>query len=215
MDGPRKQGFMLLHCLCVLLSVACWATAPARGQGRPLSDTLSNAVAHDVVDAEFASLGGGSGDTVSVAVKRTAKAGRGPIVLSVRPGLRLSNSNATEQNMVVARVRGRIQDDAMLIPASTVRVPPSGSATYLLEAYCTEFRKANPDRERRLYLSKPEAVLACILDDAHRHNLSVIATQAAVWIYTDHISFQEAKQKLSLRVEDWNVGVTAVRRCLH
>ena len=83
--------------------------------------------------------------------------------------------------------------------------------TYVLDAYCAEFEKNNPSDGNGFTLSGVDPVLANILREAG--GLSAEAKQAAVWIYTDKVSFAHLNQKFTVSKSDWDAATAIVQKC--
>jgi hypothetical protein len=130
----------------------------------------------------------------------------------VPPGTRLNNSSGTGQSMVIAGVRGRRVGSGMYSPASLITVSTK-PVTYVLEAYCAEFHKDNPSPYSTFEVDSPDATLSCILRRASKQGLSVPASQSAVWMHTDQVSFEYVNQKFGVTPQDWNAAVNVVRSC--
>jgi len=80
-------------------------------------------------------------------------------------------------------------------------------------AYCAEFHKDNPSPESEFAIESPEPTLACNLTKAQRHNLSLQATQAAVWIATDGVKLQDLRIKFHVSDEDWEAASLVASSC--
>jgi len=189
------------------LALAAVATAQSRGV------LLSEAVAAGKVRCAVHGLGGSSGDTVRVYVQKTPKAGPAPLVLEIPPGTLLQSDNRTTQAMVVAGVKGRMAGETTYSRASRIELADNAISAYLVEAYCAEFEKANPTRSTRFRMARPDPTLACVLREAASRRLSVRATQAAVWILTDRVSYGKVRGKFPVSVDEWNAAVEVAKAC--
>lgn len=83
--------------------------------------------------------------------------------------------------------------------------------TYVLSAFCTAFEKNNPSPDDTFSFGRRDPVLACILRNSVR--LSVPARQAAVWIYTDQITYSQMSQKFQVTEQEFGEGQSVVNRC--
>ena len=187
---------------CILVLLVC--------AGPLFAEDFSAALASGKVTARFSGNGGSSGDSINAVVEKSAKAGAGAITLTIAPGTRLQSRSASDQNMVVAGVRGRSMGGDSYTPASAIEVPDSGSATYILEGYCMDFEKDNPSANTAFSVGSPDPVLAAILGAAE--GLSTAAKQSAVWIYTDHSTYGLVNEKFHVSKEDWAAAEAAVRK---
>jgi hypothetical protein len=87
------------------------------------------------------------------------------------------------------------------------------SATYVLSAYCAEFHKDNPSPSSVFTVEPSDNVAGCILSDAAQQGLSVQATQAAVWIYTDHVDYGAMSHKFPISESDWHAATAVATGC--
>jgi hypothetical protein len=171
--------------------------------------TLQAALARNMVTADFNGTGASSGDSVKVKVKKTSK---GPLVVTVPPGTMLRSSSGGYQNMVVSRVTGVMTSDSSYSPTSRIVLTDTKPVvTILLSAYCAEFQKENPQEYTTFSIEAPDPTLACIAQRGA--NLSVAALQAAVWIYTDRITFQSMSEKFNVSLEEFAAGRAVASRC--
>jgi len=151
------------------------------------------------VNATFTATGGSSGDAIYLNISKTPVAGYGTLTITVPPGLRLQNLNGAWQSMVVSGVRGRWQGGNQYTPQPLIILSDAApSATYLLAAYCAEFHKENPSPASQFTVWPPDSATACILSNASAQGLSVAATQAAEWINTDRVTFNDLQAKFPM-----------------
>jgi len=62
-------------------------------------------------------------------------------------------------------------------------------------------------------IQSADPMLACTLRESKRRGLSIRSTQAAVWIQTDHASYDAVRQKFVLDSREWSGGWQAARTC--
>ena len=186
-------------------------TTSATAQLQSDRHTLAAAIAAGLVTAVFRGTGGSSGDVITLAVAKTAKAGPGRLELSIPPGTQLLSTNKTAQAMVIAAVRGRMVSERSYAPASQIVVASLTPMTYVVEAYCAEFEKDNPSEATTFQLGSLDPTLACIVQAAG--HLSTEATQAAVWMHTDRATYEHITAKFSVSRSDWMAAQAVVQRC--
>lgn len=63
-------------------------------------------------------------------------------------------------------------------------------------AFCAEFEKDNPMATTRFTLEQPDSSLACILNRSRR--LTIATQQAAIWMYTDRVTFAHMNEKFGI-----------------
>jgi hypothetical protein len=167
-------------------------------------------VSAGIVSANIRGTGSSSGSAIRVSIAKTPKAGPGPVSISVPPGTMLRSRDGAVQNMVVAGVLGRWAGGDSYYPSSNIVVSGSTPVDYVLEAYCAEFEKDNPSETTGFDVESPDPTLANIFKQAT--NLSTAAKQAAVWLYTDDMTYDRMSEKMAINSLDWARAEAAVRR---
>lgn len=205
------------------------------------SMTLPAAVNAGLVRTSVWGTGASSGDSIKLKVTKTPRAGTNSLGLSVPPGTRLASSDSSAQSMVIAGITGRMIDGETYEPVSeiflsdsshrpTTRQPRRGavvpvvlsrsnsgntsssaesSGVYILEAYCTEFEKDNPSDSTRFSFGSVDRNLACILNKAD----SIQVKQAAIWIYTDGVTYAHLTQKFPISSSEWQEAKSVIAQC--
>ncbi len=195
-----------------LLLLMVLGALPALGQaGETIS--LYEAMREGKVVAAFTATGSSSGDAIDLTINKTPVAGYGTLTVTVSPGLRLQNANGAWQSMVISGVRGRL-GGKRFVPDPVIRLSDAvPSATYLLSVYSAEFHKDNPPPSSQFTVEFPDSTTECILSNASAHGLSVAATQAAEWISTDRVTFNDLQAKLPASFPDWNAALQVASQC--
>lgn len=152
---------------------------------------LIEAVTAGLVEVEFLSSGGASGDVVEMLIRRLEDPGEVTLELTVPAGLMLSNPAAGEQDLVVLGLEGRMSGSNSYVPVDEITLAGDDWQTYLLEAYCAEAHDANPSEGGALALggmAGPHliAVLGALDAAGAAGDLQVI--QAVVWAVTDDVT---------------------------
>jgi hypothetical protein len=117
--------------------------------------------------------------------------------------------------MVISGLRGRDSGNRKYTPEQFITLTDDKPVRYVIQAYCAEFHKDNPPPDRFDFqvAAQPEPVMACILDGARKEKLSVQGTQAAVWIHTDHVTFQEMNTRMDIGNGEWSKAEAVAARC--
>ena len=115
--------------------------------------------------------------------------------------------------MVIAGIRGKQVNAQQFTPESKIILTDTNPATYVLEAYCAEFHKDNPSPSVSFSLDTSDAPLASILTEGKKQNLSVQALQAAVWISSDKVTYEQMNARFPINESDWKEGKTIVDMC--
>jgi hypothetical protein len=202
----------LRRTVLALFCVTLLGVGEVLGPGQGLhAATLAEAVAKGQVTARLAGRGSCSGDAILLTIAKTPKAPPGPLALTVEPGTLLRSSNASEQNMVVASVRGRMVDERRFAVEPRIVVRDGPPATYVLEAYCADFEKKNPSPTTRFAIARPHAALARVIRHAQARRASVRILQAAIWIVTDRVNYDELNQRFRTSRKDWQEAMAILR----
>jgi hypothetical protein len=114
--------------------------------------------------------------------------------------------------MVIQRVQGRATGNDMYVEATTIVLNDNNPATYIPSAYCVDFDEDNPSEASRFTLDAPQrAVYRCIVDTGA--DLSIGAVQAAVWMQSDGLSYDQMTERFEITRADWNSGQTVFQTC--
>jgi hypothetical protein len=156
--------------------------------------------------------GNSSGDTVLLVVVKTGGPAR--LVLTVPTGLFLKNPSPTSQDMIIAGLKGREAGPGKYTPTSTITLTDNQPAQYVVEAYCAEFHKDNPPAGQPFAIGTSfDPGMVCVLNEARSQGLSVAATQAAVWIRAEHVTFSEMNTEMPVGLTEWSRSEAVVSRC--
>jgi hypothetical protein len=200
----RSVVIVLLACLLATLRASAQA-----GARTPL--TLQEAVAGGLVEYQLTGTGSSSGDAVLLKIRKTAKAGGGTIAVMVPAGTVLRSSNSATQSMVVFAVRGVVIGAGRFRPAQVAALSDANWVTLVLSAFCLEFHKANPSSATTFVPEAVDPVHACVARGSA--GLSVAARQAAVWIHTDRVTYDQMRSSFTVSPSDWAAGEGLFRRC--
>ncbi len=172
--------------------------------------SLPQAISDGDVFFQFQSNGASSGDSILLTITSLRNT---ELLISILPGTRLTNVSGTGQSMVIAGVRGVMQGPNAFTPTSQIDLKDNNAHVYLLSAYCAEFAKDNPSPNSVFSLGLVDQTLDCILAASVEQGLSIQATQASVWIYTDRISPDVINHKFSITPADWSAAMNVFQRC--
>lgn len=160
---------------------------------------------------QFRGNGGSSGDCVVAGLSKGPKAGPEPLETSLPVGSVLVSNDASVQNMMVVSVRGILHGGYQYEPETQIVLADSDAVVYVLGAYCMQFEKGNPTAATNFVLEPPDPELARIA-----HNgalLTVPAMQAAVWMQTDGITYDQMNQKFPIAPQEWAAGQRVFQGC--
>lgn len=192
----------------ILLILACFCSLQPlqAGDATPLGSALSRGW----VEASFSGVGPSSSDVIRMTVRKTDKAPIGSLALTVPPGTMLRSSKRSKQDLVIAAVKGRINDSRPNQPESSIHLYGDKPVTYPLEVYSAEFDKDTPSSSSRFTFGTLDSRLARVLIEGKKRHLSFRSLQAAVWILTDRVDYSQADDELSLSEAEWETAEVVV-----
>lgn len=162
-----------------------------------VSVDLLTAVNQQLVTVSFASTGSASGDVIDITLHRF-KSPNSDIQVTLPPGLLLTNSDPSEQNMVLLQVEGVLDQPgaSSYTPATVMELAPGETdAYYVVAAYCANLHKSNPSSGRGLMLSgQGSPDLVSLMKTEQSRNDELLVIQAAVWAITDNATSYDLNQ---------------------
>lgn len=174
-------------------------------------EELTVAIAAGKVTARIQGNGSSSGDSIEIVVAKAPNADPERLRLTIAPGTRLRSGAASDQNMVVAGIRGRVVGANSYEPTAVIEATDGPPTKYIVDAYCVDFEKNNPSPNTHFALDTIDSFLACILGSSSA--LSTEARQAAVWIHTDDVTYGRLNKKFPVSASDWSAAQDVVRGC--
>jgi ankyrin repeat protein len=221
--------------VAALLDVCMWGQASRTGDSyKTIYDCqvgmdMAKAEGEGYVKVTYSPRGGSSGGTIDVRVDRVPeKSGNRTLCLAPPRGLRLSNSNRSEQAMTIAGFAEVTKSSLGMVVEKAVVALAGNTTSFLMEGYCAEIHKDNPSPSSTLLPGRVDPMLMCLsrngpygvpMNVADTTAQLTFAKQAAIWQYTDRASYGEfadrfrsaiPADKLSLA---WNRGLLAVHNC--
>lgn len=200
-----KQTFVSL---VLAITMVAGAASHALAQA---AVTFQAAAAKGMIDYGFEGMGGSSGASVRVKVKRGPNAPDVMPPITIPPGTILRSGNRGVQSMVVGGILGEDMGGGRYRPTSQIRVSGQSWVTMILSAFCAEFEKDNPSSSTTFSIEAPDPVLACVTRATE--DASIASQQAAVWIVTDRITYKHMSEKFDVTPQDWATAQAAVQRC--
>jgi hypothetical protein len=172
--------------------------------------TIQQAVAAGKLVTSIEGTGGSSGDSIKLKVRKGPNAGNEPVDATMPPGTKLANTGGGGQSMVAMGISGEDVGGGLMRPTSIIHLV-GAAATYILEAFCAEFEKENPSEADRFTLGPPDPLVSCLAREGS--SLSLAAKQAAVWMYTDNITYEHMNQKFDVSANEWAAAQKVYRAC--
>ncbi len=174
--------------------------------------SLQEAVSQNLVDYKITGTGSSSGGSLIVALQN--KAGF-PIDVYILPGTILAPTGGEVQRMMAWRALAVVtEDNNQPVNVTSFYLPDAGVRFGMVEAYCLDFELPNPQVTSNFAVAaEVDMVTASVVYAAKQENMSVAATQVAVWKNRDdHITQQEISGKFEASKEDFDKAFELVRR---
>jgi hypothetical protein len=194
----------------LVLALLCAVPIAVPMQAQQPIQTIQQAVAAGKLVATIQGTGSSSGDSIKLKVRKGPTAGPEPVDATVPPGTKLASGGGGFQSMVVTGIAGEDAGGGFMRPASAIHVV-GDAVTYILAAFCAEFEKENPSETNTFTLGPPDPMAACLAREGS--SLSVEAMQAAVWMYTDNITFTHMNEKFDITAKDWAAAQKVYNAC--
>lgn len=179
---------------CLAFAILCFP--PTSSGATTLS--LDSAVKKGKVALKVVGLGGSTGDTLLIKLRRTV-----PEVLRITlaSGTVFTSASGSAQNMVAARLKGEQVTALMYRPAPVIVLRDDEEHTYIVEAYCLDFHKDNPGEGEAFLLSTVDTRAKQILDTGLASKAPMSVIQSAIWMDRDHVSAVALKQRFQVNDE--------------
>lgn len=183
MSNLKFLVFVVVACLPVV-----FGTAFALGQQTAVP--LQQAAAEGKVEVQVSSLGGATGSTVRVDVRRKVPR---TVHVEVTPGTVFLSPPGTVQNMAGGVVKGEFIGPNTYRPGNTNVLVLADDAWhgYLVESFCMDFHKGPPQHGHKFSLAVQDQRTSRILKAAKDGSTSLWALQFALWIDREGISQEQ------------------------
>ena len=170
----------------VILLAACPSLLPAQ----QTAVSIQRAVQDGKVDVRVSSLGGATGKTIRVDVRRKVPEN---VSVEINPGTVFLSETGDVQNMAGGRVQGEFIGPNTYRPTdvNVMVLNDNNWHGYLVESFCMDFHKAPPRRGERFQLAIQDQRASRILKAGKEPSMSPWAFQFALWIDREGISDQD------------------------
>jgi hypothetical protein len=174
--------------LIAVVSVVLFAAGSTSAQQTAVS--IQRAVQEGNVEVQVSSLGGATGSTVRVDVRR--KVAR-DVSVEINAGSVFVSQSGTVQNMAGGVVKGEYIDANTYQPGNTnvIVLADNNWHSYLIESFCMDFHKGPPQQGERFSLVIQDQRTARILQQAAKAKAPLWAVQFALWMDREGISENE------------------------
>jgi hypothetical protein len=172
---PAARIVLLTAVVSVMILAA--RTAPAQ----QTAVSIQRAVQEGKVEVQVSSLGGATGNSVRVDVRRKVPH---QVHVEINAGSVFVSQSGTVQNMAGGVVKGEFTDENTYQPAETnvIVLADDKWHGYLIESFCMDFHKGPPQRGERFSLVIQDQRTVRIMQQAVKVKAPLWAVQFALWM---------------------------------
>ena len=160
---------------------------------------LDEAVRDGRVQIEILGLGGSTGDTILLELKRKVPE---TMRLSLTPGTVFQSTSGNVQNMIGSKIKGERMGPASYRPGSEIYLYNDKKRSYIVEAYCLDLHKPNPGTNDSFLLSQSEDRTRNIIIAGQRKAYSTRVIQSAIWIDRAKVTSSQLKSRFPVSDND-------------
>jgi hypothetical protein len=149
--------------------------------------SIQRAVQQGLVDVEVSSLGGATGSTIQVNVRRKVATN---VKVEINAGTMFAAPTATVQNMAGGVITGEYNNEGAFNPGRTsvVVLADTNWHRYAVESFCMDFHRGPPVRGQQFGLVVEDQRAVRIMQAGKTRRASLWAVQFALWMDRDGIS---------------------------
>ena len=164
---------------------------------------LERAVRDDKVELAITAMGGSTGNAIRIAVRRKVHEA---MRLTLTPGIVFKSTSGVVQNMAGGSIKGERLGENSYRPGAEIVLTDNERHNYIVEAYCLDFHKPNPESGDSFALAAPDPRAASILAAARKRSASIGAIQAAVWMSRESLSPEQIETRFPVKARDLGVA---------
>ena len=196
--------------LCVAGLVALGISVVGRpAAAQPVAIPLHQALAEGSVEVNVTSIGGATGNTMKLSVRRKIER---EVRVSVAPGTVFIAVNGKVQNMTGATIIGKFRVNSHLYdPCDAMLLADGEWHLYLAQAFCLDYKKPPPRAGDKFELAKLDVRTTRILAPPPGLTASQWAYQAAIWMDRDGVSADELRRRYRYSTADLEVAAKLLR----
>lgn len=166
--------------------------------------SLQDAVKQGKVEVNVTSLGGATGNTIRVDVKRKVAE---DLRIKITPGTVFIAKGGKVQNMAGGKIKGEYTSKSTYRPTSVIVLADNAKHSYLVESFCMDYHKPAPKRSHSFTLALADQRASRILKPPKDVSPSPWAFQCALWMDRAGVSAAELKKRYPSRVTNVEVRV--------
>ena len=166
--------------------------------------SLQDAVRQGKVDVEVISLGGATGNTIRVDVRRKVPEN---LRINITPGTVFIAKGGKVQNMAGGTVKGEYVSQSTYRRTSVIVLPDDAKRSYLVESFCLDYHKPAPQPSHSFSLALADQRASRILEPPKDVSASPWAFQCALWMDRAGVTPAELKKRFPSHVTDVEIRV--------
>jgi len=193
-----NAGRMMAVALAGLL-----VAADPQAHGQTTVVSLQQAIKNRLVEVEVVSLGGATGNTVRVNVRRLKPE---TVRINVTPGT-VFLSGSDKQNMAGGTLKGEFTTGNTYRSTSVMVLADNAKHGYLIESFCLDYHRGAPKKGDSLRLAISDERARRIVRAGQQAQASAWSVQCAIWMDRMGVSAADLKKRFPRSVTDVEINV--------
>jgi hypothetical protein len=166
--------------------------------------SMQDALRQGKVDVNVTSLGGATGNTIRVDVRRKVDE---KLRINISPGTVFIAEGGKVQNMTGGTVKGEYINKNTYRPTSVMVLADSAQHSYVVESFCLDYHKPPPKPNQSFSLALADQRATRILQAPEEIPASIWAQQCALWMDRSGITPAELKKRYPNRSTEVDIRV--------
>jgi len=190
--------------VALLVSAVVGGACPLSRADVDVAVSLQDAVKQGKVDVEVISLGGATGNTIRVDVRRKVPEN---LRISITPGTVFIAKGGKVQNMAGGTIKGVYVSKNTYRRTSVIAMSDGAKHSYLVESFCLDYHKPAPQPSHSFSLALADQRATRILEPPRDLSVSPWAFQCALWMDRAGVTSAELKKRFPSHVTDVEIRV--------
>lgn len=190
--------------VALLVTAVVGGVWPLAGAEVDVNVSLQDALRQGKVDVQVYSLGGPTGNTIRVDVRRKVPEN---LRISITPGTVFIAKGGKVQNMAGGTVNGEYVSQNTYRRTSVIALSNDARHSYVVESFCLDYHKPAPQQSNSFSLALADQRATRILEPPKDLAVSPWAFQCALWMDRAGVSAAELKKRFPSHVTDVEVRV--------
>ena len=205
-----KKGYSKFILMKLFLSIICFVNIlfiipVVCFPFEPIS--INEALRKGKILIEIEDLGGSTGDCLVLYVKKNTKEN---MDIFIPVGTVFKSKTQNIQNMIAYKVKGIMVDEKRYLETEYITLSSDLTYKVLVEAYCLDFQKDNPNKESRFDISGINKSSKCIILYGKKNGANNNVIQSAIWMHRENITDDALKKRFPVNSNE----ITLARKIL-